>query len=290
MTGDVYVQSVIDHVPIGLPLRDQIAMELRSHIAERVQAGRPLDGVLRQLGDPLTLAESYLAEVPMQSAALSARFAAKVIDVLAVVGLVLAVAAVLFAVLPREAAVFLPVLCMLSAIFGLIGYTIVAEYRRGGTIGKRLMHIHVVRESGARISLGQALLRQLPFLGQFFFIDAAFAFFTDRRQRAFELLTKTRAVALAFIIVLLAPGMSLAQPSSLEVKAVAERHAGIEVRQTDAKCVAAELATISLESVARAAVRVDGCDQSALFAIVRATIEARVRRLMKRMLWVVRAP
>ena len=122
MTGDVYVQSVIDHVPIGLPLRDQMAMELRSHIAERVQAGQPLDEVLRQLGDPLTLAESYLAEVPMQSAALPARFAAKVIDVIAVVGFVLAVAAVLFAVLPREAAVFLPVLCLLSAIFGLIDW------------------------------------------------------------------------------------------------------------------------------------------------------------------------
>ncbi len=102
---------------------------------------------------------------------------------------------------------FLPLLCLLSAIFGLIGYTIVAEYRRGGTIGKRLMRIQVVRESGARISLGQALLRQLPFLGQFFFIDAAFAFFTDRRQRAFEMLTKTRAIALLLCALLVGPGM-----------------------------------------------------------------------------------
>jgi uncharacterized RDD family membrane protein YckC len=101
-------------------------------------------------------------------------------------------------------AVFLPVLCLLAVIFGLIGYTVVAEYRRGGTTGKRVMHIQVVRESGARISLGQALLRQLPFLGQFFFIDVMFALFTDRRQRAFELLTKTRAVALVLLIVPLA--------------------------------------------------------------------------------------
>jgi uncharacterized RDD family membrane protein YckC len=207
MTGDLYVQSVIDHVPQQLPLRDQIAMELRSHIAERVRGGQPLDDVLRQLGDPLTLAESYLAAVPMQSAALSARFVAKVIDAAAAAGVAVAVTAVLWAVLPTEAAVFLPVLCLLSAIFGLIGYTIVAEYRRGGTIGKRLMRIQVVRESGARISLGQALLRQLPFLGQFFFIDALFAVFTDRRQRAFEMLTKTRAVALLLCALLVGPGM-----------------------------------------------------------------------------------
>ena len=66
------------------------------------------------------------------------------------------------------------------------------------------MGIHVVRESGARISLGQALLRQLPFFGQFFFIDALFALFTERRQRAFELLTKTRAVASLLCCVVLA--------------------------------------------------------------------------------------
>jgi uncharacterized RDD family membrane protein YckC len=207
MTGDLYVQSVIDHVPPALPLRDQIAMELRSHIAERVLAGQPLDEVLRQLGDPLTLAESYLAAVPMQSAAIAARFVAKVIDVIVVVAVVVGITAGLWAVVPPEVAVFLPVLCLLSAIFGLIGYTIVAEYRRGGTIGKRLMHVHVVRESGARISLGQALLRQLPFLGQFFFIDALFALFTDRRQRAFEMLTKTRAVVLLLCALLLGPGL-----------------------------------------------------------------------------------
>ena len=49
----------------------------------------------------------------------------------------------------------------------------------------------------SRNYLGQPLLRQLPFFGQFFFIDALFALFTERRQRAFELLTKTRAVGLS---------------------------------------------------------------------------------------------
>ena len=30
MTGQLYIQSVIDHVPHGLPLRHHIALELRS--------------------------------------------------------------------------------------------------------------------------------------------------------------------------------------------------------------------------------------------------------------------
>ena len=85
---------------------------------------------------------------------------------------------------------------------GFVGYTIYAEYF-GRTIGKKLMGIRVVRESGTRISLGQGLLRQLPFFAQFFFIDALFVLFTEKGQRAFELITKTRAVVAMLGLVLL---------------------------------------------------------------------------------------
>jgi len=196
MTGELYVQSVIGHVPQGLPLRDQIAMELGAHIAERLQEGQPLEDVLQRLGDPLTLAESYLASIPLQSARFLPRLAAKLIDVAVVVAPAVAISAALWAVLPTEAAGFIPIVCILGGVFGFVAYTVIAEYWRGRTLGKQLMGIQVVRESGARISLGQSMLRQLPFFGQFFFFDALFALFTERHQRAFELLTKTRAVAL----------------------------------------------------------------------------------------------
>jgi uncharacterized RDD family membrane protein YckC len=194
MTADDYVQSVIDYVPRGLALRDAIAMELRSHMAERQAHGQPLDEVIRQLGDPLTLAESYLAAVPLQSARFWPRAGAKVIDFLLACAGVAAFAWFLWYVLPPEGFYWAPFLCILMFLLLFPVYTAAAEYRAGQTIGKRLMSIRVVRESGARIGLGQALLRQLPFFGQFFFIDVLFALFTDRSQRAFELLTKTRAV------------------------------------------------------------------------------------------------
>lgn len=224
MIGDLYVQSVIDHLPPGHPQAEQIAMELRGHIAERVERSQPLDEIVRQLGDPLTLAESYLSAIPLKSAGIPSRAIAKLIDVVSVLAVVLAFAALTFGViywaeLPMAAGAFLPVVCVLGFIFGMIGYTAIAEYRRGATIGKRAMGIRVVRESGARISLGQAFVRQLPFLGQFFWIDVLFAFFTDRRQRAFELLTKTRAVAVLLFILLAAPAISQAQPNALDVGA-----------------------------------------------------------------------
>jgi uncharacterized RDD family membrane protein YckC len=73
-------------------------------------------------------------------------------------------------------------------------YAVVAEWRYGQTLGKYLVALRVVRESGAQISLGQSLVRQLPAFFQFYWIDVLFALFTDRRQRAFELLSKTRVV------------------------------------------------------------------------------------------------
>ena len=151
MSGDLYVKSVIDHVPYGLPLREQLAMELRGLIAERVSRGQPLDEVLQQLGDPLTLAESYLSAIPLISAGLVRRVAAKAIDAVLVFGIAAAIATTLWTILRPEgfALGIVPGLIVLGATFGFVAYTVIAEYRAGRTLGKRLMGIRVVRESGA---------------------------------------------------------------------------------------------------------------------------------------------
>lgn len=209
MTGDLYVQSVIDQVPPGLPVRDQIAMDLRSHIAERLDHNQSIDEVVQQLGDPLRLAESYLAAVPLRSAPFSNRLAAKVIDVAIFIAGALAMACALWLLLPDPVKIFGAMASLFAGIFGFVIYTVVAESREGATVGKRLMGLRVVRESGARISLGQSFVRQLPFFGQFFWIDAGFALFTDHRQRAFELLTKTRTIAVLLCAGIVAPALMI---------------------------------------------------------------------------------
>jgi uncharacterized RDD family membrane protein YckC len=165
--------------------------------------------VLLQLGDPLTLAESYLASVPLTAAPVSSRLAAKLLDVALVALLAVAVSALLWTVLPPRLGFLVPIVCLLGGLCGFIAYTVVAEHRTGRTLGKRLLGIQVVRESGARISLGQSLLRQLPFVGQFFFIDALFALFTVKKQRAFEMLTRTRAVSVLLMLCLELPAASV---------------------------------------------------------------------------------
>ena len=201
MTTEQYVQAVLDHMPPSMPRREQIGTELRSHIVERLEHGVPLAEILRQLGDPAALADSYLAEVPLALPPHGRRLLAKVVDVVLVVCLFVAIvvpAASLTALNIREEFVWMAL--SLSVLAGGILaslYTVVLEWRYGYTVGKYLWNLRVVRESGARISFGQSVVRQLPVFLQVAWIDAMFALFTDRRQRAFELLSKTRLVAAA---------------------------------------------------------------------------------------------
>jgi uncharacterized RDD family membrane protein YckC len=153
-----------------------------------------MDEVLRQLGDPQSLAQSYLSAVPLELPPHGDRILAKLLDVSSTVAIVAAI--ILAAWLMFEWRVFV-VICaaaLIAGSFGFFIYTIVAESGTGQTIGKRRFNLQVVTEAGSPISLGQAIVRQLPVVFQVGWIDVLFAFFTDRRQRAFELLSKTRVV------------------------------------------------------------------------------------------------
>jgi uncharacterized RDD family membrane protein YckC len=193
-TADDYITRVLEFLPRGTPERDQIALELRGHIAERLASGQVEENVLRQLGDPLALAESYLAAVPLQSASFGRRAVAKLIDMgLILAGIVPIVCLAFFAV-PNAARPFMLFAGLLGWSVLAAAYLVFAESRDGQTVGKRLMSLRAVRESGARISVGQAVVRQLPMFLQMYWVDVLFALFTEKHQRAFELLSKTRVV------------------------------------------------------------------------------------------------
>jgi uncharacterized RDD family membrane protein YckC len=194
ITADAYINRVLAALPPGMPRREQIAMELRGSISERVASGQPLQQVLDQLGDPLTLAESYLSSVPLVAGDFWSRATARLIDFAIPVVLLSPVAALIWLATPAQ---YVPVLLFVYLVVGsslIAVYPMVAEAKYGKTIGKHLRGLCVVRESGARISTGQAVVRNLPWMLAVFWIDALFAVFTDKRQRAFELLSKTRVV------------------------------------------------------------------------------------------------
>lgn len=194
MTAEDYISRVLDALPPDMPAREQIAMELGGNIAERLERGQSMEAVLSQLGDPRVLADSYLSAVPLVPATFFSRVWAKLVDGALFVTAAVVLSAVAWLTAPPEAAIFLLFAILLAASFGFAIYTVVAESRSGQTVGKRMMGLRAVQESGARISLGQAVVRQLPMFLELFAIDALFALFTDKHQRAFELLSKTRVV------------------------------------------------------------------------------------------------
>src|SRR3977135_1077450 len=121
-------------------------------------------------------------EVTMVSASFGRRAAAKVIDVVVAAGVGG----------PRGGLVWLAagplfVLVLPLLVLAFLGYLVVSEYCFGQTIGKRLLGLRVVNRAGPRISLGQAVVRQLPLLLDVPWIDAFFPLFTNQHQRAFEL-------------------------------------------------------------------------------------------------------
>jgi uncharacterized RDD family membrane protein YckC len=194
ITADDFVSRVLSKMPPATPKREQIAMELRGHISERVNAGEPLEEVLEHLGDPVVLAESYLSAVPLIAGDFWSRATARLIDFGLPVVLLVPVAGLMWLAAPPE---WVPVLMFVFACVGgaaVAIYPMAAEARYGKTLGKHLRGLRVVTESGMRISAGQAVVRNLPWLLEVWWIDALFALFTDRRQRAFELLSKTRVV------------------------------------------------------------------------------------------------
>lgn len=191
-----YVEEVLRHIPRG-PVRDQIEAELRGHIADRIEQGGSAEQATAQLGEPRALAESYLAAVPMRKPPYGRRALAKLVD-LALVFLLPCIVFVVWWNTARHQPSEPVWIGFATAYFVSLGfacwYPILAEFAWGRTVGKNLVGLLVVTEKGTRIGLGQAIVRQLPLFLQVFTIDALFALFTDRRQRAFELLSKTRVV------------------------------------------------------------------------------------------------
>jgi uncharacterized RDD family membrane protein YckC len=190
-SDEVYINQVIDRLPREAALRSQVAMELRSHIAERVNHGQTVDEALRQLGDPVALAESYSTAIPLVAGHFWERAAAKLLDLLAFTATYVPIAWLIWRIVPSFFFV-ITAIALFAFLFCL--YTAVAEYRFGETLGKHLLGLRVVRESGGGIGMGQSLVRQLPVFLQVGWFDILFALFTERRQRAFEVLSKTRVV------------------------------------------------------------------------------------------------
>jgi uncharacterized RDD family membrane protein YckC len=197
-SAEDYIDSVLACVPAEAD-RARIEMELRGRLDPRIS----IEQAIATYGHPRNVAEFYLASSPLESAPFFRRLIAALIDIPSVIvtGLLIIYAgwklfgptqSILTGIFTGKTLAV--VLCILTAMFMTPVYYMVAERWTSQTVGKALMGIRTVRESGARISLGQAFVRQIPLFFGFYVLDGVFALFTKKKQRLFELISKTRVV------------------------------------------------------------------------------------------------
>jgi uncharacterized RDD family membrane protein YckC len=193
-----YIDSVLSRVPSAAE-RQRIEMALEA----RLDPSITIEQAIATYGHPREVAEFYLASVPLEPAPFFRRVIAALIDIPSVM-----ISGFLFFYLMWKvigtgesfiAAIMLgnPVaigLCFATLILMSPMYYVIAETWTSQTVGKAIMGLRTVSESGTKVSVGQAIVRQLPLFFSFYVFDALFALFTRKKQRLFELLSKTRVV------------------------------------------------------------------------------------------------
>jgi uncharacterized RDD family membrane protein YckC len=196
----------MEQIPPAAAERGSIEVDLRSHLEETIAGEGTLGAAIARFGSPGDVARGYLAELPLHPASIGKRVLAFLLDVgvgvlvLGAAGLLLSLNALTLATLAggndwssMSGGVFLVFVIGLIATVSLLSlaYFPVLEWRYGQTLGKRIMGIQVVADDGTAVGLGQAIVRRIPFFLEFFWIDAIVALFTERRQRAFDLVAGT---------------------------------------------------------------------------------------------------
>jgi uncharacterized RDD family membrane protein YckC len=197
-SAEDYIESVLDCVPAERD-RVRIDAELRGRLDPRIS----IEQAIATYGHPRAVAEFYLASSTLESAPFFRRLGAAIIDIPSV--MVAGFLVFYFAwKLLGSGDTFLkailvgnPIaiaLCFATLILMSPMYYIIAESWTSQTVGKALMGIRTVRESGAKITVGQAIVRQIPLFFSFYLLDGLFALFTRKRQRLFEMISGTRVV------------------------------------------------------------------------------------------------
>lgn len=224
-TEDRYVDEVMRNVFASAEDRERLEADLRSHFTEAETEGRSPRGIIESLGTPEEVAVAFNAEREFRYAGFWQRLIAFFGDagLLMCVLLPVLTLGLLAGVVGEEPSNvsivwLIPFGLLFLAILGLgIFYFPLLEAHFGKTFGKHLMRIRVVREDGSPIGLGQAFVRRLSFYFDFLWVDALFVPFTERNQRALDIIAKTivarepgeRTPGWAWVVCLLLPAAAM---------------------------------------------------------------------------------
>ncbi len=202
--AESYIQEVLHNMLAPRDKKQRIEADLRAHFLEAEAAGQQADAVIGRLGTPAELAAEMMSQVKLVYAPYWCRAAAFLLDILIVMaagalyfGVLLVLGAELTCGVDPGLRVNSPVALAFAVLGGIafggvfLLYFPLAEARFGRTPGKAALGLRVVRENGLPIGYKEAFLRRLSFFFNIFWLDAIFVFFTEKRQRAFDIIAKT---------------------------------------------------------------------------------------------------
>lgn len=200
---DAYIEEVLRNIHLPADKKQRIEADLRAHFAEAEAAGKGPEDVIGRLGAPVEMAAELMSAVDLNLAGYWRRGAAFLLDMIilaAVWGLYFVIVVALGAddVFCSAEAHFPNTLSAVVTILGGIAfggvfllYFPIAEARFGRTPGKAAFGLRTVKENGLPVGYKEAFLRRLTLYFNIIWLDALFAFFTAKRQRAFDIIAKT---------------------------------------------------------------------------------------------------
>lgn len=204
---DRYVREVLRNIPAMVRDRERIEVDLRAHFREGMEAGESPGTIIARMGSPEEVAAEFIVRVPLHYASFWRRVGAFLIDLFIVaimVGGITVPAVAISNLVPRApqgfdyvvggVIIIYAALSALAAIGVFLLYFPISEGRFGYTLGKRLLGLLVLKESGLPVGYREAFLRRLSFYFDFVAVDALFVPFTAKRQRAFDMVARTVVV------------------------------------------------------------------------------------------------
>ncbi len=204
---DQYIQNVLRNIPVKFSDRQRIESDLRAHLEEALAKGETPQAVLGRMGTPREVAEEFMAQVPLVYAGFWPRFWAFMIDalVLFVSAAILAFIAIGLSNLVSKhptgidyaiggVLILLAAGCALGAVGIIVLYFPLLEGRFGQTLGKRLLKLRVLGTNGLPIGYKEAFIRRLSYYFEIFWVDTLFIPFSEKKQRAFDVIARTVVV------------------------------------------------------------------------------------------------
>ncbi|MDP8207747.1 MAG: RDD family protein [Candidatus Electryonea clarkiae] len=222
---DRYIAQVMRNIFASPDDKKNFASDLQAHIDEAMSNGDTEATVLRRMGEPEDIATEFMSDVKLQYANYFERLVAFIIDL----SVCFSVTVPLFFIILFSPSIFSQPSSIGDLLYYLtysavhvekislsVGHAVVLgafiistmglyilyfpllEYRFGKTLGKHLMRLRVVREWGAEPGLGYTFIRRFSYFFDIIALDSIFIFFTEKRQRAFDIVAKTVVVRETF--------------------------------------------------------------------------------------------